>query len=207
MIRQFKNYLFGKLSGVSTEFYNGIGGFSVPAGSGGGGLVLLDTQVASASSSLDFTSLITSTYDVYQFELNNILPGTTDNDFELFFSIDNGATWIASDYYYSWWYTNNIGGSGFQAAGPVNRGLICNNVRTTDNDGVNGWIKIYNPLGGQTSKSYIYQVSARLVGDHRQFNGGATNLIVGASAVDALRIKFTTGNIASGRASLYGYAK
>lgn len=207
MLRQFKNYLFGRLPQDATKYYDGTGVFSTPAGSGGGGLVLLQSQVASASSSLDFTSLITSTYDVYQFELNNIVPGTTDNDFELFFSIDNGATWIASDYYYSWWYTNNTGGSGIQAAGPVNRGLICNNVRNTDNDGVNGWIKIYNPLGSQARKSYIHQVTAPLVGDQRIFTGGATNTIVSTSAVTALRLKFTTGTIASGRASLYGLAK
>ena len=34
MIRQFKNFLFGKLSGVATEYYNGVGSFSTPAGSG-----------------------------------------------------------------------------------------------------------------------------------------------------------------------------
>lgn len=208
MLRQFKNYLFGKLSGVPTEFYNGTGAFSVPAGSGGGGLVLLDTLVASASASLDFISLISSTYNVYEFEFDSIVPGTTDNDFELFFSDDNGATWIAADYYYSWLYSNNVGGSGIQAAGPVNRGLICNNVRDTDDFGVNGWLKVYNPLGNQPRKGFIHQVTAPLVGDQRHFNGGAININAAvANPIDAIRFKFTTGNIASGSISMYGKAK
>lgn len=32
MIRQFKNFLFGKLSGSATQYYDGTGNFSVPAG-------------------------------------------------------------------------------------------------------------------------------------------------------------------------------
>jgi hypothetical protein len=34
MIRQFKNFLFGKLSGNAAEYYDGSGNFSVPTGSG-----------------------------------------------------------------------------------------------------------------------------------------------------------------------------
>jgi hypothetical protein len=34
MIRQFKNFLFGKLSGVATQYYDGTGNFSVPTGVG-----------------------------------------------------------------------------------------------------------------------------------------------------------------------------
>jgi hypothetical protein len=32
MIRQFKNFLFGKLSGNAAEYYDGTGNFSTPAG-------------------------------------------------------------------------------------------------------------------------------------------------------------------------------
>ena len=32
MIRQFKNFLFGKLSGIATEYYDGSGNFSTPGG-------------------------------------------------------------------------------------------------------------------------------------------------------------------------------
>lgn len=34
MIRQFRNFLFGKLSGVAGQYYDGTGNFSIPAGGG-----------------------------------------------------------------------------------------------------------------------------------------------------------------------------
>lgn len=34
MIRQFKNFLFGKLSGNAAEYYDGTGSFSTPGGAG-----------------------------------------------------------------------------------------------------------------------------------------------------------------------------
>ena len=43
MIRNFKQFLFGSLPQDATKFYNGVGGFSVPAGSGGGAISVART--------------------------------------------------------------------------------------------------------------------------------------------------------------------
>ena len=47
---------------------------SLPASISGGVLTLLETQTASSSATIDFTSNIDSTYDAYMFKFYNIHP-------------------------------------------------------------------------------------------------------------------------------------
>jgi hypothetical protein len=54
--------------------------------------VLLSTATASSSSSIEFTSGIDSTYDVYKFEFINIHPVLMTIDF-FNFSTDNGSNY------------------------------------------------------------------------------------------------------------------
>jgi hypothetical protein len=55
--------------------------------------VLLSTATASSSASIEFTSGIDSTYDVYQFEFINIHPATDNVRFEMNLSIDGGSNY------------------------------------------------------------------------------------------------------------------
>jgi len=55
--------------------------------------VLLSTATASSSSSIEFTSGIDSTYDIYQFEFVNIHPATNETDFQFNLSIDGGSNY------------------------------------------------------------------------------------------------------------------
>lgn len=67
------------------------------------GLVNLSTKTAAASTNLDFTSLITSTYKDYLIILNDITTadGSTLN---MLVSDDNGASWAAANYKSGNWY-------------------------------------------------------------------------------------------------------
>ena len=97
-----KHGFLKKLSNVATEYMDGTGNYSVPAGSGGGGLVLLEQHTASASASLNFTTAITSAYDDYVFKLVGLVPATNNQDIEVRFSTDGGSTWITGTaFYYS----------------------------------------------------------------------------------------------------------
>ena len=67
------------------------------------GAVLLGTGVASASASLEFTSLITATYDSYLFVLDSIVKGTGAIErFVMQTSTDNGTTWDSTVDDYTW---------------------------------------------------------------------------------------------------------
>ena len=62
---------------------------SLPSGVSGSSLVLLSTQTASSSSTIDFTSDIDSTYKEYQFHFIDIHPGTNNVTFS--FQVDTGT--------------------------------------------------------------------------------------------------------------------
>ena len=63
-----------------------------------GNLVLLSTQTASGSSSIDFTSGIDSTYKEYIFIFNNIHPSVNDALFQFNLTIDGTTTFTNSTY-------------------------------------------------------------------------------------------------------------
>src|SRR5210317_599239 len=69
------------VSGGTTLIDNGALDAGVPTGS----LILLETQTASASASIEFTSGIDSTYDSYVFKFYNIHPATDAQFFQVNF--------------------------------------------------------------------------------------------------------------------------
>src|SRR5210317_2610423 len=73
------------VSNGTTLIDNGALDAGVPTGS----LILLSTQTASASATIDFTSGIDSTYDSYVFKFYNIHPSTDNSNFS--FQVDTGT--------------------------------------------------------------------------------------------------------------------
>jgi hypothetical protein len=63
-----------------------------------GALVYLDTKTASGSPTLDFTSLMSSTYDDYVLIYENVVPATSGAKLLVLLSSDNGATWMSTNY-------------------------------------------------------------------------------------------------------------
>ena len=55
--------------------------------------VLISTATASSSASIEFTSGIDSTYDIYQFEFVNIHPSSDAAEFEFQGSTDGGSNY------------------------------------------------------------------------------------------------------------------
>ena len=70
-------------SGVVSSVDSGIGGVKV----------LLMSQTASSSSSVDFTTGIDSTYDEYVFEYYNVHPEVSNKYINALFSTDGGSSW------------------------------------------------------------------------------------------------------------------
>ena len=65
----------------------------VKAASAGGEWTLIQTQTASSSSDISFTSGLDSTYDKYCFEFINLHGATTDAIFVMNLSIDGGSNY------------------------------------------------------------------------------------------------------------------
>lgn len=215
MLRQFKNYLFGRLSGVPTEFYNGVGGFSTPAGSGGGGLVLLASLIASASASLDVTTrnasgqsgaIIQSDFDDYLIELLNIKNATNTQDLLMKLSTDGGSTYDATNYYYGASNVSHTGSTGTYFGGPfASTSWKIFPVLDNSSDGLSAVIKLFNPAASAFRKSMIMDGTIADSSLAYRFAGfGTWN---DNTAVNAFQFLMASGNITSGIVRIYGLEK
>lgn len=177
-------------------------------GSGGGGaLVLLEAHTASSSSALNFTTSISSTYDDYQIEVVNLLPATNNVELQFEVSTDGGSTYQATNYFWNYSYAGTSADSGIQGGGLsatyAKFGTSVSNSAT--GGGVTSTLRLYSPLSSSFSKIL------RLHTEYFHQNGAYYSLIGGGgwnstTAVNAFRIRFSSGNIASGTVRVYGIA-
>jgi hypothetical protein len=197
---------------------------TVSGGGGGsssginGGLVLLDQQVASSSASLNFTTrtvgsysgaIFQSDFDEYVVEFINIQPATNAVGLQVRMSTNGGSSWAsgASDYRWSFMAygsggpgnTNSTGATSVSLIGFAN---ISNNALNT----TSGYIRVFNPL---STTSY------KMLQSHQAYWDSTPTLVTGevvgayqsATAVNAIQLFASSGNIASGAARIYGVDK
>lgn len=174
------------------------------------GAEFISTASASTSSSLDFTGL-DNTYHTYLLYLVSLIPDT--NGVALYLRIGTGATPTyqsgASDYS----YCNNIvtahtaGNFNGQSTGASHILGTFNTVGTTAGRSLNACFSIFNP-SDTASQTHL---QGSVVCD-RDIDGAMESLDVAGrynatTAVTAVRVLFSSGNIQSGAAYLYGMKK
>ena len=170
-----------------------------------GMLVLLATNVASNSASLNFTDL-GGPYSGYLFDLDTLKPNVNSN-LILCVSGDNGATFKTTDYnYQGTLYLYSAGaapGYAFYGGNGQGGGWLTNFylALSVDGNGVSGRVR-----------------SCGLSPNHRQWlwdtecyvGSQGTQTLIGAGfygpsmTINAVRFAFDGGNIASGAIRLYG---
>ena len=183
---------------------------SLPASISGGALTLLETQTASSSASISFTSNIDSTYDAYMFKFYNIHPSNDNVEFQFNMSTDSGSNYNVtkitttfnahnneSDSATNLLYDTNADiaqGTGFQLLAGA-----CGN----DNDQcINGTLHLFLP----SSTTFVKHFISRVAGFHEAdyafdfFTAGYGNT---TSAIDAVQFKFDSGTF-DGVIKLYG---
>jgi hypothetical protein len=186
-----------------------------PGGSGGG-LVLLEQHTASSSSSLDFTTAITSTYDEYLIELINLVPEDDADNLWMRCSTDGGSTFDSGSNY--GWDLH-----GWRAAGPgilgqasdthvvlsYNNGVGMSNSATQG--GLCGYLRLFSPLS-----SSVYKQFRGALAHYGNFGAYISEEIharyLSTTPVDAVRFYMadgggTVGNTTSGTIRMYGIAK
>lgn len=188
----------------------------------GGGLTLLESHTASASATLDFATrnatgqsgaTFQSDYDDYLIEIVDIVPGTSETEFNLRFSTDGGSTFSTSTYEYVG-IANSSGNVGISSSGLVSSGgtteiKLFTLVDATQSYGVNGSVRFRNPLSASLNKSVEFQISAPLKSGAtvRRYMSNGSGFWATTTAVNAIRFLFSSGNIASGTIRVYGLAK
>ena len=172
---------------------------------------LISTVTASNSGRLEFTSGITSTYDKYIFEFNNIHPVTDDVDWVFAVSTDGGSNYDLSKTQAGVQLQGDEAGGAFQNAHQslMNAAEQTGNIRLAHSLGndadsnLNGHFMLYNPSNTTFMKSYISHIQS-----HHHTNIAMLHTVSGyvnsTNDVDAIKFLFTSGNIESGTIKMYG---
>lgn len=165
-------------------------------------LVPLSTAVASNSATVDFTG-ITNAYDEYEVHVLRAVPQNDGSNMHLRTSANNGVAFDsgASDYQYGTLQVSAVGSPAVASA--VAAQIVLNDVTTGSATGENisVTISIISPAAGYAYFNWTGSV-IDTGGTSRPLLGGANR--ASASAANAIRLYFGTGNIVSGIFTLYG---
>lgn len=175
---------------------------TINGGGGGGTWTLLQTQTASSSAYIEFTANITSSYRLYVFLLENVIPddSSADNFFYVRLSSNNGSTYYTGASDYGWEYhSNDLLGTGRDASDPQIRIGMADSYDAGSN--VSGTVWLLKPSDVQRCKMYSSIVCGKLIA----FTNGASCLNYEV-AVNAIKFYFAIGNISTGTFRLYGVA-
>lgn len=155
------------------------------------GLVFIKTLIASASTSLDFTSL--PSFKVYIFVINNLTPATNAEALEMLISTNNGSS------YNSTGYTGGVNYTPFNSATVTNFNastfapITSNSSNTAPISGT-----VYMNAGAKYYGTVSYTSTDASANVFGTCGGG-----VGANP-NAFRFLMASGNITSGSISIYG---
>jgi hypothetical protein len=182
-------------------------GSSSPTSSGA--LTYLGTQTTAGAAQLDFTSLISATYNKYIFDFENVLPATDNADLLMRTSTNNGSSYDAggSDYAYAD-FVNNTGSFSTDdvcsaAASSIKIAPTMDNGSTTG--GFNGSLSLFNPLNASQYKSCDFKGSAFL-NDNQFYSIDGSGWRLATADIDAVRFLMSSGNII-GTIRMYGVVK
>ena len=186
---------------------------ALPSGVSGGAMNLLETQTASSSSTISFTSNIDSTYKEYIFKFYDIHPGTDNKYFQ--FQTDTGTNTsynqtITSSSFYA--YQEEDGSPATLSYAPGNdqaQGTgfqrLSDEVGNANDESCSGTLQIFEPSSTTFVKHFISNFST-----YYGYGSGyiTHSLIAGyvntTTALTRFQFKMNSGNIDSGTIKLYG---
>ena len=194
------------VSGGTTLIDNGALDSAVPTGA----LTLLETQTASASATIDFTSNIDSTYDSYVFKFINIHPATDETQFQFNMSTDGGSNYNVTKtttYFHAAHRESDTTEFLYRTPKDLAQSTSFQDLvqgTGADNDQCSvGSLHLFNPSSTTFVKHFIANIA-----DYNANDFAKNNFIAGygntTSAVDAVRFQMASGNIDSGVIKLYG---
>ena len=172
--------------------------------------VLLSTATASASSSIEFTSEIDSTYDVYQFEFINIHPSVDESTFQFNFSTDSGSNYNVTKTTTAFRSYHDEGNTATALAYHPQQDLAQSTGFQTigfgigfDNDqSLSGSMSVFNPSSTTFVKHFMSNSNLYEDGNFsiQQFIAGYGNT---TSAINAIKFQMASGTF-DGTIKMYG---
>jgi hypothetical protein len=198
-------------AGITNSSVSAVTSF---ANASGGTLILLSTQTASASATISFTTGLDSTYDEYIFKFINVRPATDSVNFTFNLSTDSGSNYnVTKTSTFFFGYHNeadNDTGVIYEAAQDLAQStgeeIIVPSLGNDADQNASGSLTLFNPSSTTYVKHYIARVNDMSAADYMNdcYKAGYGNT---TSAVNAIRFKMSSGNIADGVFKLYGVKK
>ena len=184
---------------------------SLPASISGGVFTLLQTQTASSSATIDFTSNIDSTYKEYIFKFYDIHASAQYSNFEFQANASGGSGFnetITSTFFEAKHNENDSEALlRYKDGNDQAQGTSYQNISVSagiDNDtSCSGTLHLFNPSDTTFVKHFISTIQNYRDSDQSQISyvAGYFNT---TSAIDEISFKFSSGNIDSGVIKLYG---
>jgi len=179
---------------------------------GVGNLIHIQSQTASNSASISFTTGINSTYKEYQFYLINI-RGVNTSNFQFNLSTDSGSNYNVTKT--STWFTayQNENGTGatleYSTSVDLAQSTAFQHIIGVSNDAdtcAGGTISLFNPANTTYVKHFIGTANSTYgtgasSGTENSYVAGYGNT---TSAINAIQFKFASGNIADGTIAMFG---
>jgi hypothetical protein len=175
-----------------------------------GALVLLEQHTASASSSLDFTTFISATYDTYLIKGVEIIAATSTANLLLRVGTGGGPTYDAGNNY-EWAATGrDTNGTAYADSGSVLASIrIFKSMSTTAGYGFGTFSLTASGLQSTAIRKVFHGTAEWVdtVGPNANYVmlGGSWDTT--GTAATALRFVMSSGNITSGTIRIYGVAK
>lgn len=205
--------LVPKAPNDATKYLDGTGAWSVPAGGGGSdGWVPIETITASNDATIDFETSIDSTYKAYKIIMSKVVPATDAVNF--FCRIGTGGTPTyqsgASDY--GWAHVGHRNGGSWSRADTSDDEieLVANignglDVGSAAGEGVSGELTLFDPADTTIHGYLMWQLGLKNSGANEVSVTG-TGSYKSTTAITAIRLYFSSGNVESGVFTLYGLA-
>ena len=159
----------------------------------------IEEQSATNSSFIEFKNL-TTTFRSYKLLISGLTAGTGASHLYMLVSADNGATYVATGYYYALYLVSAAPAATNLSADNDAQFQIARLVSATAANYYNGEIVFNNPV--QTGASFVWQ-SAGISSDSNGIRCDGGGILLSAAG-NALKFIMSAGTIATGKFTLYG---
>ena len=194
---------------IGTDDFISYVSTDVPAYANGtpGQKILIGSQTASATATLDFESLIDSSkYLYYEFIGLALQSSVNSRKFTMRWSIDNGSTYITANY--NWVYRRDVTGSSDRTASTSSSHLQFNDLSGNSATQGNSFHLTFYPSAapGTTYNMFCSKMSFRDSTSRQKVQQGA-GLSTTTSEVTAIQFKYHVGSVSTGTIHMYGIVK
>ena len=185
---------------------------ALPAAVSGGAMTLLETQTASSSATISFTSNIDSTYDEYVFRFYDIHPSVDGEKcgFQANASGGSGYNETMTTTFFHCAHNESDSDAGpleYEAGYDLAQGStfqrITRNTGNANDECWSGYLHLFNPSSTTFVKHFI-AVTQSIQGNEYSDNSFIAGYFNTTSAIDEIQFKMESGNIDSGVIKLYG---